>query len=133
MLSKETVDVKGVKVRPLDIVAAMLVPPVRFADKVKGHTCFVAEVTGMKNGKRSLAKMWTMMSHEEAYRLCRTNAGAYLVGTGGAVATEMLIDGEVKDKGIVIPEQLSPESFLRRLPDKHVKVHEQVVPLKDGT
>jgi len=69
------------------------------------------------------------MSHDEAYRLCRTNAGAYMVGTGGAVATEMLIDGEVKEKGIVIPEQLSKESFLGRLPAKHVNVQEQIVPL----
>lgn len=127
LLSKEPIEVKGAKVKPLDVVAAMLQPPVKFAQKVKGHTGFVVDVIGKKNGKRTLSKMWTVMSHEDAYKRWRTNAGAYFVGTGGAVATEMLIDGEVKDKGIVIPEQLPTKSFLRRLAEKNVVVQEQLL------
>jgi saccharopine dehydrogenase-like NADP-dependent oxidoreductase len=100
--------------------------PESFSGKMKGDTCFVVEVIGQKDGKKTKIKLWTMMSHAEAFKLCKTNAGAYLVGTGGAVATEMLIDGEVKEKGIVIPEQLSVESFLRRLPPKRVKIEEQI-------
>ena len=126
LLGKEPVDVKGVKVRPLDVVAAMLPPPSTFGDRVKGDTCFVVDVTGVKDGRRTAVKVWTMLSHERAYELARTNAGAYLVGTGGAVATEMLIDGQVKDKGIVIPEQLDPEEFIRRLREKEVVVNEEV-------
>lgn len=126
LLNKEPVDVKGTKVRPLDVVAAMLPPPSAFADKVKGDTCFVVEVTGDKGGRRTKVKVWTMMSHEKAYELYRTNAGAYLVGTGGAVATEMLIDGLVKDKGIVIPEQLPVEEFMERLRQKDIKIVEEI-------
>lgn len=126
LLGKDPVDVKGVKVRPLDVVAAMLPPPSTFGDKVKGDTCFVVDVLGVKDGKRTSVKVWTMLSHEKAYELCRTNAGAYLVGTGGAVATEMLIDGLVTHKGIIIPEQLPPEEFLERLKDKNVVVREEV-------
>lgn len=125
LLGKEPVDVKGVKVRPLDVVAAMLPPPAAFADKVRGYTCFVVNVTGLKDGKRTTVKVWTVMSHERAYELYRTNAGAYLVGTGGAVATEMLIDGLVEDKGIVIPEQLPVEDFMRRLKEKDIDIREE--------
>lgn len=126
LLSKEPVDVKGVAVRPLDVVAAMLPPPSAFTDRVKGHTGFVVDVRGEKDGKRTSVKVWTIMSHEEAYRLHRTNAGAYFVGTGGAVATEMLVDGMVKDKGIVIPEQLDPEEFMDRLKRKGIIINEEV-------
>ena len=126
LLGKEPIDVKGVEVRPLDVVAAMLPPPAAFADRVKGDTCFVVKVLGVKDGKKTIVKVWTMMSHEKAYELYHTNAGAYLVGTGGAVATEMLIDGMVKDKGIVIPEQLPPEDFMRRLREKQVDIREEV-------
>lgn len=126
LLSKEPVDVKGVAVRPLDVVAAMLPPPSAFADRVKGHTGFVVDVRGEKDGKRTSVKVWTIMSHEEAYRIHRTNAGAYFVGTGGAVATEMLVDGMVKDKGIVIPEQLDPEEFMGRLKGKGIIINEEV-------
>lgn len=129
LLGKEPIDVKGTKVRPLDVVAAMLPPPAAFADKVKGHTCFVVEVTGEKDGRRAKVKVWTMMSHEKAYELHRTNAGAYFVGTGGAVATGMLIDGLVREKGIVIPEQLPAEEFMRRLREKGVEISEETSPL----
>jgi len=129
LLSKEPVDIKGVKVRPLDVVAAMLPPPAAFADKVKGDTCFVVKVTGIKDGRKTVVKVWTTMSHEKAYELYRTNGGAYFVGTGGAVATEMLIDGQVKEKGIVIPEQLPAEDFMRRLREKGVDIREEVLTL----
>ena len=127
MLSKEAIDVKGVKVRPIDVVASMMPSPVEFVDRTKGDTGFVVEVIGEKDGHRAKVKMWTTMSHEKAYELYKTNAGAYYVGTGGAVATEMLIDGEVKDKGFVIPEQLLAESFLSRLRKKDVEINEETL------
>jgi saccharopine dehydrogenase (NAD+, L-lysine-forming) len=129
LLGKEPVEVRGKKVAPLHVVAALLPRPEEFASRMKGHTCFVVELTGNMDGKGTKLKLWTMMSHEEAYSLCGTNAGAYLVGTGGAVATEMLIDGEVKEKGIVIPEQLAVESYLSRLAAKGVRIQEQTISL----
>ena len=55
------------------------------------------------------------------------NPPAYLVGTGGAAATEMLVDGDVKDTGLVIPERLDPASYLRRLREKGVEPHEETL------
>jgi saccharopine dehydrogenase-like NADP-dependent oxidoreductase len=127
LLSKDPVDVRGVKVAPLHLVAALLPRPESFAARMKGHTGFVVEVIGEKDGHRSKVRLWTMMSHEEAYKRYRTNGGTYLVGTGGAIATEMLMDGEVKEKGIVIPEQLPTESFLSRLAPKNVDMKEELV------
>lgn len=129
MLSKEPMNVKGVKVRPLDVVASLMPRPRDFADRVKGDTGFVVEVMGEKGGRKTKVKMWTIMSHEKAYELYKTNAGAYYVGTGGAIATEMFIDGEVKHKGFVIPEQLPTESFLARLKKKNVEFHVEISPL----
>lgn len=127
LLNKEAIDVRGKEVVPLHVVAALLPRPEAFASKMKGHTCFVVELTGDMDGRHTKMRLWTMMSHEKAYELCGTNAGAYLVGTGGAVATEMLIDGEVTEKGIVIPERLSTQSFLERLAAKDVKIQEEII------
>ena len=121
------ISVKGVSVRPLDVVCALMPRPVDTAGKVKGYACIVVEVSGLKKGKMTTIKMWTIMSHEEAYRLCRTNATGYLVGVGGAVATEMLIDGDVKQNGLLVPEQLNSENLLSRLPAKGLKVEEAVI------
>ena len=105
--------------------SCFLPPPAAFADKVKGDCCFTVDVLGEKDGTKTMVKVWTMMSHEKAYELYRTNGGAYFVGTGGAVATEMLIDGFVKEKGIVIPEQLPTEEFMRRLKEKKIDIREE--------
>jgi saccharopine dehydrogenase-like NADP-dependent oxidoreductase len=68
-----------------------------------------------------------MMSHEKAFELCGSNATGYLVGVGGAVATEMLIAGEVREKGLVVPEQLPPDKFIARLPSKGLVVKQEIV------
>jgi len=86
-------------------------------------------VIGEKDGRKTKVRMFTTMSHERAYELYRTNAGAYYVGTGGAIATEMFIDGEVKEKGFVIPEQLPTQSFLSRLGPKGIKFKEAIISL----
>lgn len=128
LLSKEPIEVRGSKIVPQHVVAALLPRPETFSAKVRGHTCFVVEILGQRNGRKTKVKLWTMMAHKDAYERCGTNAGAYLVGTGGAVATDMLIDGEVSEKGLVIPERLNVQSFLKRLESKAVKVNEEVTP-----
>jgi saccharopine dehydrogenase-like NADP-dependent oxidoreductase len=126
MLNKEHIDVKGVKVRPIDVVVATMPHPTALSGKVKGHSGFVAEVIGLKDGRKTRVRVWTVMSHERAYELCRSNAGAYLVGVGGAVPTEMLIEGEIKEKGLLVPEQLDFNRYMARLKTKHVEVKEEI-------
>ena len=120
------VDVKGVKVRPIDVVVALMPRPVDLAGKVKGYAGIVVEVVGTKGGKRKKVKLWTTMSHERAYELCKSNATGYLVGVGGAVAAEMVIDGEVKERGLLVPEQLPAEKFIARLPSKGLEVKQEI-------
>jgi saccharopine dehydrogenase-like NADP-dependent oxidoreductase len=129
LLSGEPVNVHGARVRPLDVIAAAMPSPGGLAERIRGAACFVVEVTGMQGGRGARGRMWTILSYEDAYRQHRTNATAYLVGTGGAVATEMLLDGEVPWKGVVIPEQLSPEDYLRRLKEKGVEAREEFIRL----
>jgi len=127
--SKEPIDVRGVKVRPLDVLAALMPSPVEIAGRIKGHGGTVVEVVGLKDSRRTKVKMWTMISHEEAYRRCGTNATGYLVGTGGAVPTELLVEGLVKQVGLVAPEQLPSEEFVARLRGKGLVVNEQITPV----
>jgi saccharopine dehydrogenase (NAD+, L-lysine-forming) len=130
MLSKEPVGVKGAIVRPLDVVTAMMPSPVEFASKVKGHTGFAVEVIGELRGRKTKIRLWTIMSHEKAYEKYNTNAGAYYVGTGGAVAAEMFVDGEVREKGFVTPEQLSTESYIARLLEKGILFNEEMTSIQ---
>lgn len=126
LLGTEPIDVKGTKVVPRDVIVALTPEPTKFADRIKGIAGFVVEVIGIKNGKKAKVSVWTMTDYEKAYREYHTNATGYMVGTGGAVSAEMLIDGEVKGNGFVIPEYLDTESYLNRLRGKGIEVHEKV-------
>jgi len=95
---------------------------------VKGYAGIVVEVIGLKDGKRIKVKVWITMSHERAYELCKSNATGYLVGSGGAIAAEMLLEGKVKEPGLHVPEQLPAEEFISRLPAKEIFVKEQTTP-----
>lgn len=127
LLRKEAIQVKGTPVRPLDVIAAALPAPSDLAGRIRGTAMFLVEVTGHVGGQRKRARLWASLGYRDAYRLHRTNATAYLVGTGGAVAAEMLIEGRVRDRGLVIPERLSPADYLPRLKSKGVDFHEEIV------
>lgn len=48
--SLKPIDVKGVKVRPLDVVVSLMPRPVDLIGKVKGHAIIVVDVVGEKDG-----------------------------------------------------------------------------------
>ena len=125
MHSFEPVDVDGVRVRPIDVVTALIPRPIETIGKVKGYSCIVAEVIGMRDGKKTMLKEWIIMSHERAYELCRSNAVGYLVGVGGAIGAELLLSGKVRQRGIVAPEHLPTDYVIDRLPDFEIPVHEE--------
>ncbi len=127
--SKELVDVKGVKVRPLDLLAALLPKPSEIAGKVRSVGGTVVEMIGTKGGRRMKVRVWTFASHEWAYKHFRTNGTGYLVGTGGAIPAEMLVEGLIKEKGLIVPDQLPYLEFIRRLRGKGLEVNEEIAPL----
>ena len=124
--SLQPIEVDGCKVKPLNVVASVFPKTTDLAGKVKGYAGVVVEVIGKKNGKRTMVKVYTTMSHEEAYKKCRSNATGYLVGVGGALGTELLINGDVKGPGMFVPEQLPVEKIISRLPSKGLEVKEEI-------
>lgn len=125
LLRKDAIDVRGTSVRPLDVIAATLPIPSGLAGRIRGVAMFLVEVTGVMRGQRKRTRIWTSLAYKDAYRLHRTNATAYLVGTGGAVASEMLLEGRVRETGLVIPERLPPDDYLPRLKSKGIRIHEK--------
>lgn len=129
LLRRDPMDVRGVRVRPLDVVAAALPAPVDLLGRIRGHACSVVEVSGQKDGRKAMVRTWSGISYEDAYARHGTNATAYMVGTAGAIATEMLLEGDVREKGLVIPEQIAPDRFLQRLQERGLQVHQEIIQL----
>ncbi|HDP96526.1 MAG TPA: hypothetical protein ENN25_02400 [Euryarchaeota archaeon] len=118
----DPVNVKGKQVVPLDVVVALMPRPVDMIGKVKGFAAVVVESTGIKDGKKKMVRIYAKMSHEEAYKIAHSNATGYMVGTGGAVGAEMLLAGEIKQNGLIVPEMLDAEKYIERLSKKNVDV-----------
>jgi len=126
---KDKIDVRGVKVAPIDVLTTLMPRPTDFIGKVKGYAGIVVETTGMKDGKKEMVKMSLMLSHERAHEISNSNATGYLVGIGGAIGTEMLLEGEIPQKGVVFPEMVDADRFLERLRAKGLEVKEQRIAL----
>lgn len=129
LLRAEPVNIRGTKVVPFDVVAAVLPRPDALAGKIKGIACVLTEVSGKMDGEDTVIRTWTLISHEKAYELCGIHATAYQTGTPVAVAVEMIARGEidlVKLAGVKPPESVDPVKFCEYLPEKETPVFEEI-------
>ncbi len=126
MMSMKPIDVKGVKVTPLDVFISLIPTPAEIGGKVEGYACILADVRGGKADKKVHHVVYTFISHGEAYERLGVTATAYLTGIPPAVGAAMLADGTIKKRGVYPPEVLEPEPFLARIRQKDIPVYERV-------
>lgn len=119
-------NVKGKEVRPFDVVVAAMPRPDSLSGKIKGIACVLTEVKGVMDGKETVIKTWTHITHERAYELCGIHATSYQTGCPVAVAVEMIARGEIATKGVKPPESIDPVRFCEYLPEKEINVLEEV-------
>ncbi|MGQ9587080.1 MAG: saccharopine dehydrogenase family protein, partial [Thermoplasmata archaeon] len=50
LLRRDTIDMRGTPIRPIDVVAALMPPPLSLVDRTKGRACFAVEVFGERRG-----------------------------------------------------------------------------------
>ncbi len=121
--------VNGMKVRPFDVVVAAMPRPDALSGKIKGIACVLAEVKGVMDGKDTVVRTWTHISHERAHEICGIHATAYQTACPVAVAVEMIARGEIQEKGVRPPEIIDPVRFCEYLPEKEIPVFEEVTVL----
>ena len=122
-MSKEVIDVNGVLVRPLDftIEALRRIPvPEGYTEK---ENLFL-KVFGTKNKKKKTIEMdclaGTLPGWEDA--TCNVDTGF-----PAAILAEMILRGEISDKGMFSPEfVIPPEPFFKKLGENQIWVY------KDG-
>ncbi len=126
LMEKDPIDVKGVKVSPLDVFISLIPTPAEIGGKVEGYACILADVRGEKEGAKVCHVVYTYISHKEAYRRLGVTATAYLTGIPAAVGAAMLADGSITKRGVYPPEVLEPEPFLARIRQKDIEIFEKV-------
>jgi saccharopine dehydrogenase-like NADP-dependent oxidoreductase len=115
MHRKEPINVKGVMVAPIEVVAACLPPPASLGDKMSGKTCVGAWVTGVKDGKQREVYIYQSTDNEESMRNYGCQAVSLQTGTGPVIVMELLAQGIWKGKGVFGPEFFDPRPFVDRM------------------
>jgi len=140
LLDEEPVDVEGVKVVPRDLFFKLIPRTLSFEEvekKIKAGTlidareCYVVEVEGEKAGK----KMTYILSVpfpsllEVQEKLPGATHESYVTGISAAIFTGMICTGDIKTKGVFLPECLeleARETFMAKLAEKDIKIQERV-------
>jgi saccharopine dehydrogenase-like NADP-dependent oxidoreductase len=127
LLERKPMQVGTTEVSPLDVLLRLLPPPAQIAGKIRGNAGVLVEVRGEVSGRRRTRRLYATMSHDEAYEKHRSNATSYLTGTPTAVCALMLAKGRIENRGVIVPECLKAEAFIREARDFDIEVRVEEV------
>jgi len=113
---KEPVNVKGVMVSPIEVLAACLPDPASLGDKMTGKTCVGTWVTGAKDGKRREVYIYQVTDNQESMQRYGCQAVSLQTATGPVITMELLAEGVWQGRGVLGLEAFDPKPFLARMP-----------------
>jgi saccharopine dehydrogenase (NAD+, L-lysine-forming) len=123
LLNRTPIAVGEINISPLSVLVRLLPPPSKIGGKIHGSAGIMVEVKGEISGQPYVEKLYTMMTHEEAFEKYQTNATSYLTGTPTAVCAKMLGDGCIDERGVIFPEMLKPQPFIEEAKNFGLQVH----------
>lgn len=137
LAGEEPIDIRGVKVAPLDVFLALTPQPptmeevermVANGTLIDETACLLVDVKGEEDGEEVDTTFYTMLTLKEAERrMSGTTATSYYVGIGAVVFTELFIEGKIVTKGVVSPESMTSKEravLIQRLAEKGITIHE---------
>ncbi len=121
--STEPIEVRGVKVAPRDVVTALVPAPLELSGKIKGHLCVGTLVKGIKDGKKVAKFMYSLESHEEAFKAAKAQGTSFQTGVPAALTADLFADGLITLRGAFPAEAIDPKPFVERLPAYGLHIH----------
>jgi len=119
LLSRKEVEVKGIRVVPMDLVLKLTPPAPKYPSEIKaildeGLECedgaFLIRVDGKKDGKQiRLDNYVNAPGVFEAFEKAGLTAETYLTGQCGALFTKMFVNDKIHQKGMFPPEVLDTD------------------------
>jgi saccharopine dehydrogenase (NAD+, L-lysine-forming) len=138
LAKKEPIEVKGVKVAPLDVFLALAPEPLtqeETARKIADGTlidevcCLVVDMKGERKGRELGLTFYTVQTLKEANkRMPGTTSTSYYVGIGAEVFAELLTEKKLATKGVAPPEAFSAKekvAVIQRLAEKGITIHKK--------
>jgi saccharopine dehydrogenase (NAD+, L-lysine forming) len=116
--STEPVDVRGQRVAPRDMLAALLPDPATLGDQMSGRTCAGTLVTGTgKDGAPRAVYLHHVVDNAETMAKDGSQAVVWQTAVNPVVALELLAEGVWQGAGVLGPEAFPAAPFLDRLAD----------------
>ena len=107
LFGKEQIEVKGVKVRPLDVTTTLLFPMWKIGPEEEEFTVMHINVIGTENGQR---KRYTYRMFDKFDAGSKTSSMARTTGYTCTAAARLVLNGDFSRKGINPPEYLGADA-----------------------
>ncbi len=116
--STEPVDVRGQRVSPRDLVAAVLPNPAHLGDRMHGRTCAGTFVTGLgPDGAARAVYLFHVADNDECMGRHGSQAVVWQTAINPVVAMELMAGGVWSGAGVLGPEAFDAVPFLDLLRD----------------
>jgi saccharopine dehydrogenase-like NADP-dependent oxidoreductase len=101
--SDEVIDVKGTKVRPVDLAGKILFPQWKYEEGEEDFTVMRVIVEGKEGNKK---KRYTYNLYDRYHQPTKTSSMARTTGYTATAAAHLVLNGNYNTKGIIAPEAL---------------------------
>jgi saccharopine dehydrogenase-like NADP-dependent oxidoreductase len=130
--SQDEIDIKGSKVKPIDLTSKLLFPKWEFKEGESDLTVMQVSVEGTKDGKRL---KYTYDLFDRYDEKTKTLSMARTTGYTATMGVRMLAKGLFSEKGLFVPEHVGKRSecvefLLGGLKDKNIIYKESIEELK---
>lgn len=117
------IKVDGVEVSPVRVACAGLPKPATLGATAAGYSCVGTEVRGEKDGKRVEYFIYTMDSHQEIYERYGYSLTVIQTGLPPALAARLLVEGQILERGVMMPEALTPDALMENFSKEGLKIY----------
>lgn len=126
--SQESIDVKGQKIRPIDLTAKLLFPKWELGIEEAELTIMQVMIEGIKEGKQM---RYTYDLYDEYDPQTKTHSMARTTGYAATAAVRMLAEGLYHQKGVSVPEFIGKhpdcvQFILERLKERGIEYKEKI-------
>jgi saccharopine dehydrogenase-like NADP-dependent oxidoreductase len=123
-LSEEPISGLSDKVSPLEMVAKLLEPQLQYKDSEKDLCVMVNKIEGVKEVNRLIMTCSLMIERDLVTGLMAMSMG---VAYPACIVAEMVVNGEIKRKGVLSPAiDVSCDVFMDQLSKRGIKINETI-------
>ena len=115
MLRIDEVEVNGVKVVPMELLAKLLPDPASLGPRTVGQTNIGCVITGVKDGKPKKVYIYNTCDHQECYLETGAQAVSYTTGVPAMIGAKMILEKKWSGKGVFNMENFDAKPFMDEL------------------